>query len=119
MIPCLESGYNKWQDKILNTAVLDRTGLPSINTLLMKSWAGHAVCMPDHRMPKIIFFSEMLFGERSRRGQMKRFNDTLKSSLKFFNIKTDSWEIAAQERASWCSCLYNGAVSYEAFLKSS
>jgi hypothetical protein len=109
-----------WQDRIPDTDVLDRAGIPSINTLLMKSqlrWAGHLVRMPDHRMPKIIFFSEMMNGMRSHGGQKKRFKDTLKSSLKAFDIRTDSWELAALERASWRSCLYNGAVSCEASKK--
>ena len=94
--------------------------IPAINTLLMKSqlrWAGHLVRMPDHLMPKIIFFSEMMNGMRSHGGQKKRFKDTLKSSLKSFDIRTDSWELAALERASWRSCLYNGAVSCEASKK--
>jgi hypothetical protein len=107
----------KWQDMIPDTVVLDRAGIPSINTLLMKSqlrWAGHIVRMPDHRMPKIIFYSEMLYGKRSRGGQKRRFKDTPKSSLKSFDIKTDSWEFEAQERASWRSCIFNGAVSCEA-----
>ena len=65
----------KWQDMIPDTVVLDRAGIPSINTLLMKSqlrWAGHIVRMPDHRMPKIIFYSEMLYGKHSRGGQKRR-----------------------------------------------
>jgi hypothetical protein len=92
----------KWQDMIPDTVVLDRAGIPS-STLLMKSQlqrAGHIVRMPDHRMPKIIFYSEMLYGKRSRGGQKRRFKDTLKSSLKSIDIKKDSWEFEAQERAS-------------------
>lgn len=34
------------------------------------------------------------------------------------NIKTDTWEMGAQEQASWRSCFYNGAVSCEASRKS-
>jgi hypothetical protein len=68
-------------------------------------------------MPKIIFYSEMLYGKHSRGGQKRRFKDILKSSLKSFDIKTDSWEFKAQERASWRSCIFNGAVSCEALKK--
>uniref|UniRef100_A0A0B7BSD9 C2H2-type domain-containing protein n=2 Tax=Arion vulgaris TaxID=1028688 RepID=A0A0B7BSD9_9EUPU len=107
----------KRQDKIPDTTVLDRAGIPSINTILMKHqlrWAGHLVRMPDHRMPKILFYSEMSSGKRSRGGQKKRFKDTLKSSLKSFEIKIDSWEKAARDRTSWRSLLRKGAKSCEA-----
>jgi hypothetical protein len=107
----------KWQDKIPDTTVLDRAGIPSINTMLMKSqlrWAGHVVRMPDHRMPKILLYSEIQSGKRSQGGQKKRFKDTLKSSLKSFNIETDTWESAAQDRASWRLHLRKGAVTSEA-----
>ena len=44
----------KWQDKVPDTEVLARAGLPSIHTSLMQSqlrWAGHVVRMPEHRLP--------------------------------------------------------------------
>ena len=85
----------KWQDKIPDTEVLARAGLPSIHTSLMQSqvrWAGHVVRMPEHRLPKRLFYSELKNGKRAQGGQRKRFKDTLKSSLKAFNVDVDSWE---------------------------
>jgi hypothetical protein len=79
------------QDKIPNTVVLDRAGILSINTLLLKPqlrWAGH--------VEKIVFYSEMLYGKSSCGGQKRKF----KNSLKSFHIKTNTWDIAAQERTS-------------------
>ena len=40
----------------------------------------------------------------------KRYKDTLKVSLKDFNIPTESWEQAAQDRTKW-RCLINKGAS--------
>ena len=37
------------------------------------------------------------FGKRSHGGQKKRYTDTVKASLKDFNITTESWEQFAQD----------------------
>ena len=49
--------------------------------------------------------------ECSQGGQKKRYKDTLKASLKDFNIPTESWEQAAQDRTKW-RCLINKGASY-------
>jgi len=44
-----------WHDMILDTEVLRRTGLPSIDTMLTKAqlrWSGHIVHMGEERLPK-------------------------------------------------------------------
>src|SRR5579871_4304654 len=114
---CLRKVLNiKWQDKIPNTTVLDRAGIPSIDTLLRESqirWAGHVARMPDHRLPKIIFYGEIQNGRRSQGGQKKRFKDTLKTSLKSFGIDHDTWENTAQDRTTWRSFIRKGATLYE------
>ena len=53
-------------------------------------------------------------GKRSHGGQRKRYKDTLKASLKEFNIPTQSWEQIAQERAKWRGLIRRGASEYEA-----
>ena len=87
---CLRKLLNiKWQDRILDTEVLAQADLPSIYTILMQSqlcWAGHVARMPDHLLPKRLFYSELQQGKRSHGGQKKRFKDTLKTSLKAFTI---------------------------------
>ena len=69
--------------------------------------------MPDERLPKNIFYGELQEGKRSQGGQRKRYKDTLKASLKDFNIPTESWEQAAQDRTKWRCLINNGAAQFE------
>ena len=93
----------KWQDKIPDSEVLSRADLPSVYTLLRRAqvrWAGHVVRMPDTRLPKKLFYGELAEGKRSQGGQKKRFKDTLKASLKSFDIDLDSWETCARDHTA-------------------
>ena len=53
-------------------------------------------------------------GKRSHGGQKKRYNDTLKASLKDINIPKESWEKISQDRANWRGLIRRGAGEYEA-----
>ncbi|XP_076450307.1 uncharacterized protein LOC143286577 [Babylonia areolata] len=77
-------------------------------------WAGHVARMPDHRLPKRFFYGELQQGKRSHRGQKKRFRDTLKVSLKAFDINPDSWEESAVDRDKWRAAVHKGAKLCEA-----
>ena len=70
--------------------------------------------MPDQRLLKKIFYGEFQVGKRSHGGQKKRYKDTLKASLKDFNIPTESWEKIAQDRTKWQGLIKRGAGEYEA-----
>ena len=107
----------KWQDKVPDTEVLERAGLPSVFTMLMQAqlrWAGHVARMPDHRLPKQLLFGELVDGKRSRGAPKKRFKDSLKASLKAFDICPDTWENAAQDRSCWRTSVHKGAKDCEA-----
>ena len=56
--------------------------------------------MPDERLPKKVFYGE-LERKRPQGGQKKRYKDTLKASLKDFDIPIGTWEQTAQERSKW------------------
>ena len=43
----------------------------------------------------------------------KRYKDTLKASLKDFNIPIESWEQAAQDRTKWRCLINKGASLFE------
>ena len=115
---CLRRIMNiSWQDRITNTEVLRRADLYGIEAYVKKNqlrWAGHIVRMADSRLPKQIFFSELCQGERSRGRPTLRFKDTLKASLKCFNIDDTSWQALATDRNAWRAAIRNGAKSFEA-----
>ena len=76
--------------------------MQSVHTLLKLAqlrWAGHVTSLPEERLPKKILFEELEMGKHSHGGQKKRYKDTLKASLKDFNIPTEPWELIAQDRA--------------------
>ena len=94
----------RWQDKIPDTEVLKKANMQSVHTLLKLAqlrWTGHVTRMPDERLPKKVLYGKLQEGKRSEGGQKKRYKDTLKASLKDFNIPTESWEQAAQDRTKW------------------
>ena len=70
--------------------------------------------MPEERLPKKILYGELQMDKRSHGGQKKRYKDTLKASLKGFNIPTELWEQIAQDRAKWRGLIRRGASEYEA-----
>ena len=97
--------------------VLKRAGMLSVHILLKVAqlrWTGHVTRMPDERLPKKILYGELQVGKRSHGGQKKRYNDTLKASLKDFNIPTESWKQIAQDCTKWRGLIKRGAGEYEA-----
>ena len=86
--------------------------MQSVHTLLKLAqlrWTGHVTRMPDERLPKKILYGELHVGKRSHGGQKKRYKDTLKASLKDFNIPTESWEQIAQDRTKRRCFIRRGA----------
>ena len=91
-------------------------GMQSVHTLqkfAQLRWTGHVTRMPDERFPKKILYGELQVGKRSHGGQKKRYKDTLKASLKDFNIPSESWEQIAQDRTKWRGLIKKGAGEYE------
>ena len=106
----------KWQDMVPDTEVITRAGIPSIHTLLQKAqvrWAGHVTRMPDDRLLKQLICGELCYRKRSFGGQKKRFKDTLKKTLRSFNIDVTNWEVCVQDRPLWRSMIHTGARTAE------
>ena len=108
----------RWQDKTPDTEVQKKAKMQSVHTLLKLAqlrWTGHVTRMPDERLPKKVLYGELQEGKRSQGGQKKRDKDTLKASLiKDFNIPTEFWEQAAQDRTKWRFLINKGASQFEA-----
>ncbi|BHF79473.1 hypothetical protein SprV_0702259300 [Sparganum proliferum] len=106
-----------WQDRIPDTEVLERTGILSIYTILRQMqlrWSGHLVLMDDERLPKRLFYGDVATGSRRQGGQIRRYKDTLKSSLKRLQINPTNWEELAHDRPTWRRAVKTGAAIYEA-----
>ena len=76
-------------------------------------WTGNVIRMPDKQLPKKVFHGELKKGKRSQGGQKKRYKDTLKDSLKDFDIPMGLWEPTAHERSKWRGLINKRAALYE------
>ena len=56
---------------------------------------------------------ELRVGKRSQGDQKKHYKDTLKASLKDYDIPVGSWEQTAQERSKMRGLINKGAALYE------
>ncbi|KAJ8021118.1 hypothetical protein HOLleu_40897 [Holothuria leucospilota] len=109
-----------WQDRIANTEVLTRAGMPAASTLVMSAqlrWPGHVVRMADGRLPKDLLYGQLSSGSRRRGGQKLRFKDCLHKSLKRAGIDSISWEELAQDRTKWRTIIRKGAKVAEDSLR--
>ena len=56
----------RWQDKNPDMEVIERSGIPSVDTLLQRAqvrWAGHVARMPGCRLPKQVLYGELCQGK--------------------------------------------------------
>ena len=82
-----------WMDKVTNKEILERTGLPSMEDLLIRKnlrWTGHLMKMSPDRLPKQVLYSQLSSGRRKSGRPRLRFKDTIKRNLKMRAIKIDS-----------------------------
>ena len=85
--------------------------MKSVYTLLKLAqlrWTGHVTRTSDERLPKKVFMENCRKESvhKVTKIQKKCCKDIHKASLKDFNIPTESWEQAAQNRLKW-HCLIN------------
>nr|VZI41142.1 unnamed protein product [Spirometra erinaceieuropaei] len=97
--------------------VLERTGMLSIYAMLRQMqlrWSGDLVRMDDERLPKRLFYGDVATGSRRHGGQIRRYKDTLKSSLKHLQINPTNWEELARDRPTWRRTVKTGSAIHEA-----
>ena len=76
-------------------------------------WMGHVVRMPDSRLPKQFLFGEFSQGARSAGGQIKRYKEATKRTLKICHIPHTSLEDMVQDRAAWRPTVKAGLQRFE------
>jgi len=85
---CLwQIAHVRWQDKWPNTEVLQICNISGIETLLIAAqfhWTGHVIRMSNDRLPKIIFYSELMVHDlvaATDRGIKTRSRPTLNDAV--------------------------------------
>nr|KAG5691627.1 hypothetical protein BaRGS_023798 [Batillaria attramentaria] len=94
----------KWQDRVTNTEVLQRAGIPSLFSLLSQrrlKWLGHVRRMEPGRIPKDMLYGELREGSRPTGRPQLRFKDVCKRDMKLADIDPSTWEGAAEDRQLW------------------
>ena len=97
-----------WQDKVTNTDVLFRAGLPSMYTLLRQRrlrWLGNVRRMEDGRIPKDILYGELALGRRTTGRPHLHYKDVCLRDVKAVDIDTMSWEGLEADCTKWRSAL--------------
>lgn len=105
-----------WRDHVTNNTVLERTGVPSMFTLLKlrrMRWLGHVTRMVDGRIPKDLLYGELASGRRPTGRPQLRFKDACKRDLKQLNIDINTWEAAAADRSAWRCRVQKGLQQFE------
>nr|VZI08799.1 unnamed protein product [Spirometra erinaceieuropaei] len=68
---------------------------------------------PTPTLPKRLFYGDVATGSRRQGGQIRRYKDTLKSSLKCLQINPTNWEELPLDRPTWRRTVKTGAAIYE------
>ena len=66
-------------------------------------WSAHLVRMTGDRIPKALFYGQLITGCRTIGGQRKRYKDVIKSTLKSCSLILNTWEATATSLASHLS----------------
>ena len=76
-------------------------------------WIGHVRRMDEHRLPRILLYSELSSGNRPHGAPQRRYKDQIKSIMKKANISTNTWETMAQDRKTWRKTNHEGIKHLE------
>ena len=102
-----------WSDKVTNNEVLERSGLPTLFTLLRQRrlrWLGHVRRMENGRIPKDLLYGKLEHGSRPVGRPKLRFKDSCKCDMFATGLDVDSWETLAGDRSRWRT---NCAVAHD------
>ena len=106
----------RFQDRVTHQQVLDRAGSTSIESMLLKAqlrWTGHVIKMIESRIPKQLPNAELMQGPREQGRPKLRFNDTMKSNLKWNSISPRELEASTAYRPAWESLTSQAAAAFK------
>ena len=106
----------RWQDRVTNIEIFERTNCDSIEAMLLKSclrWTGHVIRIEDHRIPKQLLFGELEQGHRRQGRPCKRFKDTVKAGLKWCGIPPTQLVTTALDRQRWRTLTQSASSALE------
>ena len=99
-----------------NSEVLKRSGMTGIECMITKQqlqWVGHVTRMNDRRLPKQMFYGQLL-NAKSRTGDQKpRYKDMLRHHLQNLSINQNNWESLASDRLVWRKKVSSGLKNFE------
>ena len=101
---------------ISDTEILEMAYSSSIGVLISKQqlrWSGHLIRLPNERIPKQIFYRQLIDGKRLAHKPKKRFKDCLKQTFKKCDINSESWEIQTQNRLTWRKVIFKATGCFE------
>ena len=93
----------RWWHKVTHSEIRSRVGIPSIESMLLHHqirWLGHAIRMPDSRLPHCVLYGQLSLGHRSVDVQKKRLKDHIGWILKKCNIPFNRLEVLTSNRAT-------------------
>ena len=105
-----------WQDRVTNTAVLDKAGSLSMHLMICQHrlrWLGRVHRMEDGHIPKDLLYGQLPSGRRPLGRPALRYKDVCKRDLKLTDINPESWEKLADDRDSWRHAVRDGFRSGE------
>jgi len=76
-------------------------------------WVGHINRMPDSRIREQIFFGQLATGKRPQSGPARRFEDVIKSHMKWCEINAADLCSASLNRTSWRTLCHKAAAKFE------
>ena len=101
----------KWQTYTPDATVFGKAKCPNIESFIVLNqlrWFGHLVHMEDNRIPKQLFYGELVNGKRPRQKPKKRYKDCLKYNFKEPDIDYNNWEVSAMYRSEWRKTVRDG-----------
>ena len=105
-----------WQEQMPDTEVLEKAKMTSIYAMLRQRrlrWIGHVNRMPNHRLPRMMLYSELAKGVRQTGRPLLRFKDVCKNDLREAGIGKDHWQQCSLDRDNWRHLVSTGVQAAE------